>query len=117
MQGITSFLAWKTSTKLIFKKKTILFDSIHSVMKSLIIFTIIICILNGVYQFYKINKKIDETVNSSIISYFYNDKQIAKLKTQTYIYFAITQVSLAAVYLAVLPLEKKEILKHVAKQE
>ena len=133
MQGIIAFLIWKVSTKSVFKNKTISYDDVSTVMKNLIIFTVVICVINGIYQFFQVNSTIDNTINSNFqlkytesrMSHLYNDEQmaeynkqkedaIAKVKSQTYTYLAIIEIGLTAVYLAVLPLEKKEILKYVS---
>lgn len=132
LQGIATFLQWKFSTSSTFNKKTMSYNDVSKVMKNLIIFTIIVCIINGVYRFSQVNSTIDETVNSnlqlqyteSMMSHLYNDEQMAEynqqkekaieeVKSQLYIYLAIIEIGLTVVYLAVLPLEKKEILKYV----
>ena len=133
MQGITAFVIWKVSTKSVFKNKSISYDDVPTVMKNLIIFTIVICVINGIYQFSKVNSTIDNAINSnfqlkyteSIMSDLYNNEKmaeynkqkedmIAKAKSQTYTYLAIMEIGLTGAYLAVLPLEKKEILKYVS---
>lgn len=133
MQGIVTFLIWKFSTKSTFKKRTMSHENVPAVMKNLIIFTVVICIINGIYQFSQVNSSIDKAINSnfqlkyaeSMMSYLYNDEQIeeynkqkedaiAKAKSQAYTYLVIIEIGLTAVYLAVLPLEKKEILKYVS---
>ena len=133
MQGIIAFLIWKISTKTVFKNKSISYDDVPTVMKNLIIFTIVICVINGIYQFSQVNSTIDNAINSnfqlkyteSMMSHLYNDEQmaeynkqkedaIAKVKSQLYTYLAIIEIGLTAAYLAVLPFEKKEILKYVS---
>lgn len=133
MQGIIAFLIWKFSTKSTFKKRTMSYNDVPTVMRNLIIFTVIICVINGIYHFSEVNDTIDKAVNSdyklkyteSMMSYLYNDEQIeeynkqkedaiAEVKSQAYTYLVIIEIGLTAVYLAVLPLEKKEILKYVS---
>lgn len=132
-QGIITFLIWKFSTKSTFKKRTMSKDDVPTVMKNLVIFTIIICVVNGIYQFVQVNKIIDKTLESNfqlkytekMMSYIYDDEQmeeynkqkeeaISKVKGEAYTYLAILEIGLTVVYLAVLPLEKKEILKYVS---
>ncbi len=132
MQGIIVFLIWKISTKSVFKNKIISSDDVPTVMKNLIIFTIVICVINGIYQFSQVNSTIDNAINSnfqlkyteSMMSHLYNNEQmaeynnqkedaIAKVKSQAYTYLAIIEIGLTTVHLAVLPFEKKEILKYV----
>lgn len=131
-QGIIAFIVWKLSTSSSFKKKTIVYDDVQKVMKNLIIFTIVICIFNGIYNASTVNSSIDEALQSnyklkyteSMMSSFYNDTQMKEYQTQKeemikeaksklYTYLVILEIGLTAVYLAVLPLEKKEILKYV----
>lgn len=131
-QGIIAFIVWKLSTSSSFKKKTIVYDDVPKVMKNLIIFTIVICIFNSIYNISTVNSSIDKALQSdyklkyieSMMSYLYNDAQIEKYqaqkeemiketKSKLYTYLIILEIGLTAVYLAVLPLEKKEILKYV----
>ncbi len=132
MQGITTFIIWKFSTKSTFKKRTISYNDVPTVMRNLIIFTVIVCVINGIYNYSQVNSTIDEAVNSnyklkyteSMMSYLYDDDQmaeynkqkkdaIAKVKNQARTYLVILEIGLTAIYLAVLPLEKREILKYV----
>lgn len=133
LQGILAFIMWKLSTKSAFKKNTITYNDVSTVMRNLIIFTVIICVVNGIYNLSQVNSTIDQKINSdyklkyteSMMSYLYNDTQMAeyqkqkeeaieKVKSQAYTYLAIIEIGLTTVYLAVLPLEKKEILKYVS---
>lgn len=133
MQGIIAFLIWKFSTKTTFKKRTMSSDNVPTVMKNLIIFTVIICVINGIYNFFEVNTIINESIDSSyelkytesMMSYLYDEDEIAEYnkqkqdviaeaKNQVYNYLVIIEIGLTAVYLAVLPLEKKEILKYVS---
>jgi len=132
-QGIIAFILWKLSTASAFKKRTITYNDVPTVMRNLIIFTIAICILTGLYNISTVNSSIDEAINSnfqlkyseSMMSRLYSDEQMAeynKQKEQTiseaknkaYTYLVILELGLTVVYLAVLPLEKKEILKFVS---
>lgn len=131
-QGIITFIMWKLSTSSSFKKKTIAYDDVPKVMKNLIIFTVAICIINGIYNASTVNSSIDEALQSdyklkyaeSMMSYYYNNAQmeeyqlqkeemIKETKSKLYAYLITLEIGLTAVYLAVLPLEKKEILKYV----
>lgn len=132
VQGIIAIIVWKLSTSSSFKKRTISYNDVQIVMKNLIIFTIVICILTGIYNIASVNYSIDEDINSdyklkfteSMMSKIYSDEQmaeynkekekaIAEAKRKANMYLIILEVGLTAVYLAVLPLEKKEILKYV----
>ena len=108
------------------------YNDVPTVMRNLIIFTIVICIISGLYNYYNINNTIDKSIDSDYQLQYtekslsrildseqmdkYNkqkEEAIAKVKSQVYIYFAITEISLTAVYLLVLIIKKKEILKYV----
>ena len=102
-------------------------------MRNLIIFTIVICVLTGIYNITSVNSSMDKAINSdyklkfseSMMSRIYSDEQMAEYnkekekamaeaKSKANTYLIILEVGLTAVYLAVLPLEKKEILKYVS---
>lgn len=133
LQGITAILVWKFSTSSSFKKKTISYDDIPAVMKNLVIFTIVICVITAMYNISTVNTTIDEVIESnyqlnfseSMMSYLYDDEEIAEyqaekekaieeLKDKFYTYLIVLEIGLTAVYLAVLPLEKNYILKYVS---
>lgn len=135
IQAIMAILLWKVSTHSVFKKKTIDYNDVSIVMKNLIKFIIIFCVVNGIYTISTVNSSMDESINSnfelryteSMLSIFNNDelmeqykiekeKIIKDAKIKTNIYVAIYEVVLTATYLAVLPLEKKEILKYVKEE-
>lgn len=131
LQGITVYIVWKFSIKSAFKKMTIHTHEVSKVMKNLIIFTIVICLLTGIYNFKKVSSNFDEEIDSNIglilndryASYLYDDeemeeykskkeKTISDAKAKLYGYLAVLQIGLLAVYLGVLPLEKKIMLKY-----
>lgn len=133
LQGITAIIVWKCSTSSSFKKKTISYDDIPTIMKNLVIFTIVICVITAIYNISNVNATIDKAIESnyqlkfseSMMSYLYDDEQIAEyqkekekaieeLKSKLYTYLIILEIGLTVVYLAVLPLEKKFILKYVS---
>ena len=132
-QGIIAIIVWKLSTSSSFKKRTISYNDVPTVMKNLIVFTIVICILTGIYNIASANSSMDKAINSdyklkfseSMMSRIYSDEQmtqynkekekaIAEAKRKANTYLVILEIGLTAVYLAVLPLEKKEILKYVS---
>ena len=132
-QGIMAIIIWELSTFSSFKKRTISYNDVPYVMKNLIIFTIIFCVLTGVYNIASVNSFINKNIDSnyelqigeSFASHLYDEeemaeynkeieKAISEAKSKAYAYVAILEIGLTAVYLAVLPLEKKEILKYVS---
>lgn len=132
LQGITAILVWKCSTSSSFKKKTISHNSVSVVMKNLVIFTLLLCAIVTIYNIHNINIIVDETIESnyelkfseSMMSYLYDDDEIAKytkqkeeaiekVKKQYYTYLIILEIGITIVYLAILPLEKREILKYI----
>ena len=133
IQGVIAIMLWKSSTSSAFKKRTISYNDVPKVMKNLVIFTIIICIINAAYNIVSTNSSIDKAIKSnselkyteSIMSSIYTKEEIEEYKKEkekiieeekrkSYMYVIIMQVGLTAVYLGVLPLEKKEILKYVS---
>lgn len=136
LQGIITYIIWKFSTKSTFKNRTMDYNDVPKVMKNLLIFTIILCFINGIYQLAQANSTIDSAVNSNFsIRYIekamkniYNEEQIAEynkqkeekinqIKKEVHKYLIIDEIGLTLVYIAVLPLEKKEILKYVTKKD
>lgn len=132
MQGIIAFLIWKVSTKVVFRNKTISKEEVPAIMKNLTIFMVVICIINGIYKFYLIreeaNYEYSKSIMSSFSSYLYNytdeenskydynkqrEEAMVKAKKQKY-YLTAVEIGATVAYLAVLPLEKKEILKYVS---
>ena len=135
MQGITIYLIWKFSTKSALKNKTLDYSDVPKIMKNLFIFTIVICAINVIYQLSQVNSSIDNTIDSNyqlkytenMMPYLYQDEQIteynkikeetiSKVKKQVYRYLTILEIGLTAIYIAVLPLEKKEILKYISRR-
>ena len=136
LQGIIAIIVWKLSTSSSFKKKTISYNDVPIVMRNLIIFTIVICIITGIYHFLSVDSSMDEFINSNyelkynerMMSYLYTDEEMDKYnkekekiieetKSKVYTYLVIIEIGLTAVYLGVLPLEKREILKYVNMEE
>jgi len=140
MDAITTYFIWKFSVKSTFKKRTMTYNDVPIVMKNLIIVTIIICTINGIFSYMynkkRINEEIDNAVNSdfeinyyeNMMSYMYDDEQmdeyykekednIRQVKNSGNIYLLVTIIGSFAVNLAVLPLVKKEILKYVVNAE
>ena len=123
LQGITAFIVWKLSTQSTFKKKTMSASDVPTVMRNLIIFTVIICVITGIYNYFQVQSSIDNTIKSNpYLIYrdeqiFYNNQKvqlISEVNSTVNTYFVILEIGLTAVYLAVLPLEKREILKYVS---
>ena len=131
LQGITAFCVWRCSIATTFRKRLIETDDVKKVMKNLIIFTIILCVITAMMNFSEVNKTIEEIINSdanimmseTFMNKFYNDEQIAQYeaekekiineaKTKLYTYLAVLEIGLIAVYLCVVPLQKKAILKY-----
>lgn len=124
LQGLMAFILWKLSTTSAFKNNTVSIDDVPTIIRNLVIFTIIICILNGVYNISQVNSSIDEIINNdyqlkiseSYMKILYNteelteyniqkEKSIKEAKKQAYTYLIILNIGLTVVYLAVLPLE------------
>ena len=132
LQGITVFCVWRCSIATTFRKKLIEANDVKIVMKNLMIFTVIICFLNAMMNFAQVNKTVEETINSNAgmimsetyMQYLYDDDEIAQYeaekekiisetKTKLYTYLAVLEIGLLVVYLGIVPLQKKAILKYV----
>ena len=131
LQGLGAFLVWKCSIATTFRKRSIDRNDVPTVMKNLMIFTVIFCFISAIMNFSEVNQKIDKTINSNasgqlsenFMKYMYDDEQIAQYqaekekaideaKTKLYTYLAVLEIGLLAVYLCVVPLQKNSILKH-----
>ena len=131
LQGITVFCIWRCSIATTFRKRLIETSDVKPVMKNLIIFTVIICFLTAWMNFARVNETVEDTINSNTgvmmsetyMQYLYDDEEIAQYeaekekiisetKTKVYTYLAVLEIGLLAVYLGVIPLQKKAILKY-----
>lgn len=124
LQGLTVILIWKCSIATTFRKRAIARSDVPTVIRNLIIFTIILCLLNGIINFSRINSELDEIMNSSsFINYIYENEELSQYqeeiektfdeaKTKSYTYLAVLEVGLLIVYLGAVPLQKNSILKH-----
>lgn len=132
IQGLCIIVLWKLSTLSSFKDKTISEEDIPKVMKNLLIYTIVIIIISCIINVYTVNNSIDQAVDSNYqlkftehsLSKVYNDEQMAKynemkenyiseVKKKVNEYIFIVDIAVSVVYLAVLKLEKKELIKYV----
>ena len=131
LQGITVFCVWRCSIATTFRKRLVETNDVKSVMKNLIIFTVIICFLTALMNFARVNKTIEYAINSdanlslseTYMQYLYDDEEFAKYeaekekiisdtKTKLYTYLVVLEIGLLIVYLGVVPLQKKAILKY-----
>lgn len=131
LQGITVFCIWRCSIASTFRKKLIEKNDIKIVIKNLMIFTVIICILTVLMNYAQVSEIVEDTINSdtglmmseTYMQYLYDDDEIAQYKaekqkiisetkTKLYTYLAVLEIGLLAVYLGVVPLQKSAILKY-----
>ena len=131
LQGITVFCVWRCSIATTFRKRLIEKDDVKTVMKNLIIFTVIISFLTAMINFAQVNETVENEINSKLTVsemymkylYDYDDDEIAQYdekkkkiisetKSRLYTYLAVLEIGLLAVYLGVVPLQKKAILKY-----
>lgn len=131
LQGITVFCIWRCSIATTFRKRLIYTNDVPNVMRNLMIFTVILCLISAIMNFSEVNEKVEKTINSnasvilseSYMKYLYDDdkitqyraekeKIISETKTKLYTYLAVLEFGLLAVYLGVIPLQKKIILKY-----
>lgn len=131
LQGISVFCVWRCSIFTTFKKRALYKNDLNLIMKNLMIFTVILCLVDALLNFSKVNKQVEETINSDpniifsehIANSLYDDDEIAEyksekekavneVKSKLYAYLIILEIGLVAVYLGVLPLQKKAISKY-----
>ena len=131
LQGIIVFCVWRCSIATTFRKRLIEINDVKTVMKNLMIFTVVICFLTALMNFAQVNETVEDTINSdaslriseTYMQYLYDDEEIAQYeaekekiisetKTKLYTYLAVLEIGLLAVYLGVVPLQKKAILKY-----
>lgn len=131
LQGIGVYFIWKFNIDSTFKKISISRNDVPAVMKNIMIFTIILCAINAIMNFSEVNQLVDETINSSasvkfserFMRYTYTPEQmgqyeiekqkaIKKTKAKLYIYLAVLEIGVSAVYLGAVPLQKDSILKY-----
>lgn len=131
LQGITTFCIWRCSIATTFRKRLIDRNDVQTVMKNLMIFTVIWCILSGLMNYSNVNEQIDQKINSNAtlmlsetyMKYLYDDEEIAQYqaekekfiseaKTKLYTYLTVLEIGLIAIYLGAVPLQKKAILKY-----
>ena len=131
LQGITVFCIWRCSIATTFRKRLIETNDVKTVMKNLVIFTIILCVITAMMNFAQVNETVEKTINSdagvimseNYMKYLYDDEEIAQyeaekekvineVKGKVYTYLAVLEIGLLIVYLGVVPLQKKAILKY-----
>lgn len=129
LQGIAVFCVWRCSIATTFRKRVINRNDVKTVMRNLIIFTVIICFITTLMNFLEVNEKVDKTIQSDLMlseffmKYEYDfdeiakyqgeiEKAISEVKTKLYTYLGVLEIGLLAVYLGVVLLQKKAILKH-----
>ena len=90
LQALMVFCTWVMSTKFTFKDKYILSDDVRIVMKSLVIFTIVVCVADGIYQFVQAENTFNKVINSSYelkiqekrMEQIYSTEEMAKYNRQ-----------------------------------
>ena len=131
LQGIAVFCVWRCSITITFKKRLIETNNVKIVMRNLLIFTAIICLISLITNFSKVNETINETINSNhslaisenYMKYLYDDEEIAQYEaekervineaeTRLYIYLTVLEIGLIVVYFGAVLLQKKAILKY-----
>lgn len=131
LQGITMFVICRCSIASTFKKRLIERSNVKTVMRNLMIFTVIICIISGAMNFANVEKTVEESINSNIslkisenyMKYIYDEDEIAEYeatkekvisetKTKMYSYLAVLEIGLLGVYVLAVLLQKRAILKY-----
>lgn len=142
LMGILLFLpSLMFGTISAFSKKIITYDSLDTVMRNLIIFTVIICVIQGIYVYIDINdnvtelnEELEETEeNEELLEYLYSEaniissngidnlessKEAVEEKIDNWnLHCVILEISLIIIYFTILLLEKRLILKFMDKAD
>lgn len=132
LQGIMVVLLWKTSTSFAFNRKTVLFKDVSYIMKRLIVFTIIVCAIDGGYKILQIDSEVNKRLEynyefrmtDNLAQILYDDEEISQYnkqkedmikdtKTRITSYIAIYEIGVTITYLLALTYERKQLLKYV----
>ena len=65
LQGITVFCVCRCSISTTFRKRLIDSNDVKTVMKNLMIFTVIICAIIALINFSEVNEKVEKNINSN----------------------------------------------------
>ena len=127
IQGIGAFLIWQFSIRTTFRKRAINYSDVQTVIKYLLIFTVIICVVNGIYTYSSFKKKetaISETLDTygRLIGSITEENEMTDYKElreeydkkvkEIYTCIAIVEIGLLIVYLGAVPLQKSTIEKY-----
>lgn len=124
--AILAIIVWKCTIQTAFQKKTITSTAeIPKLNKNLLIFTIVICLFSACYDYYDVNKTMNEYVENSyevsLMTMFYSStekedfkKELKEeIKSEFYPYFALLEIGTSLAYLGSLYLVKNDIEKNV----
>ena len=130
LHSITIFYIWKISTEKTLKNKMFKYNELSKIMKGITIFTIIICIIMAVVNFYIIGESFEETINEakkidiSIETIFSENEKnnfkqntkntIIEVKHKIYTYLISFQILVTIIYLYMVIVEKKRLLNYIA---
>lgn len=134
ISGICIFLTYYTSTKVTFKKRSILYADVSAVIKNILIYTVVICTLSTISTCItamdniqeveeKVNSNVRVKMQESLMQYYSTDKEIAdyqnqkkeiveQVKTQITILYVTLGVIQLAIYFGMIPIQKKWIMKY-----
>ena len=130
-QGICVFFAWRGSIKSTFKKRTIEISKLSTIMRNLVICTVIMWLLGATINFTEIDKKIEENMKSDmkmqykeyLMQYLYSEKEldnyyqekekeISKEKNKEQRHLVVLELALLMAYFIALFAQKETIASY-----
>lgn len=130
-QGICVFFAWRGSIKSTFKKRTIEISKLSTIMRNLVICTVIMWLLGATINFIEIDKKIEENMKSDmkmqykeyLMQYLYSEKElnnyyqekekeISKEKNKEQRHLVVLELALLMAYFIALFAQKETIASY-----
>lgn len=127
---ITVFYIWKISTEKTFKNKMPTYNDLPKIIKSITIFTIILCIIMPIINFSIMGEVIEQAsqetkkIGAVIETKYYEteknnfeqniEKTIEEFKYEIYTYLIVYQILITIIYLYMIIVEKKRLLNYIA---
>lgn len=119
---ICAFMTWKCGIYFAFRQKTILKEDLESLLKNLMIFVIILCLLitiNNIMSFNKEKEKLNSTINTynDLVENLFDSGEKEEYDTlihnefrEIYVRFFSNEIILRIVHICVYNIQKKYII-------
>lgn len=131
LQWCILLIIWGKSISNTCKKTRIYKNDVSNIMKGLVIFTFVVCLISVIINFISAQKTFDETINNDPKIQYYEryielfgseqdvsnfieekNKLISKVKIQLFSQLFVLETAVVFVYLSVLPYVKKDLLSN-----